>query len=781
MMALILLPLLSQTGPTWHLGFIQESSTTILASPALKTHSSLGEPAQRSPMAIEGRTASTETNPETVTAVPMPRVPNPTGNSPVIGPVNRVFLAWLVGFLAVMATTLLGWLSLYRLQYQARDCFDEDLISDLESIRKELGIRRPIRLLISSKRDIPMTWGIFRPILHLPVKARQWAPQERRAVFIHELAHINRFDSAIQLMAQFVSALYWYNPLVWLANRSLRAEQESSCDDTVLRTGTSAPIYAKHLTRVVSGRSTFPWESAVALAAGRQGKLEARIEDILAAHRNRQTPSASLSSLTVAVTVGLTLIVGASSPFTSSLQAANQSAPKQARSANDLNDLNTLHETILNQSFKQVDSAELTRASIEGMLKSLDDPHAKYLSAVELASMQFQLKGELFGIGAQLRMIEDRLVVVRPIPGSPALAAGLQASDVITEVDGKPAQGQSLLEIVNQIRGPLGTKIQLGLDRDEEEHSITVTRGRIKLPTVYGLRGVVTSHGISEPDLIGKNSDIGYLQITHFGNQTAEELNEKVTALDSKGLKGAIIDLRYCPGGSLEPATQSADLFLDQGHIVRIQDRDGGQKVIRATESTHWQFPLVLLVNEATASAAEILCGALQDHERAIILGTRTFGKGSVQSLLHINERLGAIRLTTAQYFPPKGRHIDRRPASSSWGIDATDGFFIPGDDDNETLTNRLQGTRPIGHPPLSIDRLTIDGLSENLNDPQLVAALQAIESKVETGTFEKVGGSTVELQNYMRQQKLKLQQSTLIEKLIEIQSSVDNLVTDSE
>jgi carboxyl-terminal processing protease len=376
------------------------------------------------------------------------------------------------------------------------------------------------------------------------------------------------------------------------------------------------------------------------LAAGRKGKLEARIQDILATRRNRQTPSASLAGLTLAVTVSAALTIGALSPFTSSLHAATQAAPNLPISAEDSHDLNTLQETIIKQSFKNVDIDKLTRATIEGMLASLDDPHAKYLSAVELASMQFQLAGELFGIGAQLRMVEDRLVVVRPIPGSPALAAGIKASDVITEVDGKPAMGQSLLEIVNQIRGPLGTKIQLGLERDGQEHSITVTRGRIKLPTVSGLRGVVTSEGISEPDLIGKNSNIGYMQISHFGNQTAEELNERISALDSRGMKGAILDLRFCPGGSLEPATKAADLFLEQGQIVRIQSRDGEQRIIRATQDTHWQFPLVLLVNEATASAGEILCGALQDHQRAIILGTRTFGKGSVQSLLHINQRL---------------------------------------------------------------------------------------------------------------------------------------------
>jgi len=184
MMVLILLPLLAQSGPAWHLGIIQESSPTTVAAPALKSHPSLGDLTQRSPLTIEGRTASTEANPETLTAIPMPRDPIHTKNASGILPVNGLLIAWLVGFLAVMTTTLLGWLSLLRLQYQARDCFDEDLVSDLESVRKDLGIRRPIRLLISSRRDIPMTWGIFRPILHLPVTARQWNAQERRAVLI---------------------------------------------------------------------------------------------------------------------------------------------------------------------------------------------------------------------------------------------------------------------------------------------------------------------------------------------------------------------------------------------------------------------------------------------------------------------------------------------------------------------------------------------------------------------------------------------------------------------
>ena len=778
MVALILVPLLSKTLPTWHLGIIPDSAPVTYASPPLKDSPVLGNTTVNGgQFTNDGRTASTEANPATLTAVPMQHSQGSAERSPQLSTINWIVIVWLTGLIGIMTTTLLGWLSLIRLQHQARDCFDEDLISDLEKVRKELGIRRSIRLLMSNRREIPMTWGIFHPVLHLPVSARAWNAPERRAVLIHELAHISRFDSAIQLLAQFVAALYWYNPLVWIANRRLRAEQESSCDDTVIRSGTSAPIYAQHLASIVSGRSVFPCEAAAALAAGRQGKLETRIHDILSSDRKRNTPSSRLARLTLAVSGCIALTLGTLNPFTSTLLAAEQGATNKTASASDLNDLDSLQDAIITRSLNTVDRTKMTRATIEGMLESLNDPHAKYLPSDELASMQFQLEGVLFGIGAQLRMDEDRLLVVRPIPGSPALDAGIQASDVIIAVDGKATKGQSLVDIVNQIRGPLDTKVQLRLEREGEERALTVTRGRIKLPTVYGLRGVVTKEGESEPGLIGKQNNIGYMQISYFGKGTAEELNDQISALESKGMKGAIIDLRFCPGGSLEPATQTADLFLAQGHIVKIQGRDGEQKVITATQNTHWKFPLVLLVNEATASAAEILCGALQDHDRAIILGTRTFGKASVQSLLHINEQLGAIKLTTAQYFPPKGKNIDRTPTSRSWGIDSTEGFFVPGNDSEAALKDRLQGTRPIGQAPLSIEQLTSEGVSESLDDPQLIAALTAIESRVNSGTFNKVGGSRTSLASYVRQQELKSQHSTLINKLNEIQSAVGNLV----
>lgn len=779
MLALLLLPLFSKNLPTWHIGITQTFKPigTLLHASTITAHTIRAKVGKASSLGNDGRTASTEANPQTLTAIPLLPSGVQSDLSTRSNVIDVIFTIWLIGFIGILTTTVLGWFSLLRLRLRARECHEDQVLVDLQEVRKALGIQRNIRLLMSNRREIPMTWGVFHPIIHLPTDARDWTAQERRAVLVHELAHVSRFDSAIQLLAQLVTAIYWYNPLVWIANRSLRAEQEASCDDTVLRHGTPAPIYAQHLAAIVSGRSALPWESAVALAAGRTGKLESRIRDILTSQRNRQASSSLLAGVTITSALAISIILGALHPLSSSLQAAT---PASTQDKTTVSDLNALQTTIINQSLQKVDTDRITRSTIEGMLGALDDPHAKYLSAKELASMQFQLEGVLFGIGAQLRMDEDRLLVVRPIPGSPALDAGIRSSDVIIAVDGTTTKNQSLADIVHQIRGPLGTAVQLSIERDGREQSITVTRGRIKLPTIHGLRGVVTTDGVSEPDLIGREGKIGYLQISHFGNHTPDELNARIAALRAKGMTAAIIDLRYCPGGSLESATQTADLFLDHGTIVSVQGRDGDRRTVSATPETHWNIPLVLLVNEATASAAEIVCGALQDHDRAIVLGTRTFGKASVQSLLHINEQLGAIRLTTARYFPPNGKSIDRTTTSEDWGINATEGFFVPSNDDDATLQQRLQGTRPIDNPPLKIERVTVSEIKRLLSDRQLAAALEAAENRVATNTFKPVGGSRYALESYVRQQEIKAQHATLIEKLTEIQTAVGSLVEDA-
>ena len=478
-------------------------------------------------------------------------------------------------------------------------------------------------------------------------------------------------------------------------------------------------------------------------------------------------------------TTACSLLIGTFSPFAPSANADTHNTTQAGTDA--LSDLNSLQTTLIERSFRSVDGRQMTRTAIESMIRSLNDPHAKYLPPEELASMKGHLDGELFGIGAKLRMTNEQLHIVKPLPGSPALEAGLKSGDIILAVDGTAARGKELTDLVNLIRGPHGSTVQLAIERTGLRHEITVTRGQIRLPSVHGMRGIKTSNGIKEPATIGTNNNIAYLQISYFGKHTAEELNERISQLDENDLQGAIIDLRYCPGGTLRAATKVANLFLGAGDIVTIHGREGDTEKIKASKETHWKSPLIILVNEATASAGEILCGTLQDHDRAIIVGTRTFGKASVQTLLHISDKFGAVKLTTAKYTPPSGRNIERMPGATSWGIEANDGFFIASSDPNESIKNRLQDTVPPETTPIQLDMRDASSLRQVLQDPQLAGALEAMESRLTEGRYKAVGGSRKALRDYIANRELKNQQETLIQKLHDIQSAVRTLIDEKQ
>ena len=776
LVALVLLPVFSRTLPTWHIGILNKpvsSSSTIkpsLAIPILNT-----SPVPNRNRVVEAVTASTIPTLKTQGAI---SVPQPSPETPKV-PATTTRLSWipavwLFGCFTILMSTVLGWLSLSRLQRQARECFDEDWLAALDELKTTLGIRRPIRLVMSKQRDIPMTWGILHPVLHLPLKARQWSETERRAVLLHELAHIQRWDSALQLIAQVSAAFYWYNPLIWIGIQKLRMDQESACDDTALRHGLSAPIYAGHLTSIVSGRSTRPWENAVALAAGRKGKLEARIERILTTQCRRTQPARRHVGAIMSLTVACSLAMGALSPFTPALHGETHTKGEVSREP--LSDLGSLQQTLQQHSLQSVDSRTMKRSAIEAMIKSLNDPHAQYLPQEKLANMQVHLNGELFGIGAQLRMVNDQLQIIRPLPGSPALDAGLEPGDIIHGIDQTNATGLALGELVDLIRGPLGTQVRLTILRGGNERKLTVTRGRIKLSSVHGLRGTKNSQGITSPHRIGTGSNLGYFQISYFGKHTAQELDQRITQSGGTNLQGAIIDLRFCPGGALNPAAQVADLFLNRGEIVTIQGRDGDSETITATNDRSWRFPLVILVNGETASAGEIVGAALQDHDRAMVVGTRSFGKTSVQTLLHISDKLGAVKLTTAKYVPPSGRNIDRTPNSPNWGIEANEGFFIPAGNSQATIKNRLQGLSPIDEALIELPSLGPQAIRVTLNDPQLGGAIEALESKLETGRYQPVGGSIAALREHVAQREARTRQETLLKKLQEIQSAVTEL-----
>ncbi len=290
---------------------------------------------------------------------------------------------------------------------------------------------------------------------------------------------------------------------------------------------------------------------------------------------------------------------------------------------------------------------EIIEAAIQGMLSSLD-PHSSFLNADHFKDMQVQTKGQFGGLGIQVSMDPSGLIkVISPIDETPAFKAGIKAGDLISHLDGQPVNGLTLNQAVDKMRGPVGADMTMTIRRNgEKPFDVTVTRAVIKVPSVrHHLEG-----------------DVGYIRITSFTEQTELGLKKAVDAFnEEKGdrLKGLVLDLRNNPGGLLDQAISVSDAFLNQGEIVSTRSRrvEDIQRFNARPGDIADGLPIVVLINGGSASASEIVAGALQDHARALILGTRSFGKGSVQTIIPMGTN-GAMRLTTARYYTPSGRSI---------------------------------------------------------------------------------------------------------------------------
>ena len=298
---------------------------------------------------------------------------------------------------------------------------------------------------------------------------------------------------------------------------------------------------------------------------------------------------------------------------------------------------------------EEVNDEELIRAAINGMLTSLD-PHSSYLPPSDFDQMKVQTRGEFGGLGIEVTQEEGYVKVVSPIDDTPAFRAGIKSGDLITAVDGQSLLGMSLDEAVKVMRGPVGSEIILTIFREtiEEPYDVTIIRDTIKL--------VVVRHRLE--------GDTGYIRLTTFNDQTYKGLEKAVKSMikEAGGLKninGFVLDLRNNPGGLLSQAIIVSDAFLDKGEIVstRSKHKGEGDRFNAMRGDITKGKPIVVLINGGSASASEIVAGALQDHRRAIILGTKSFGKGSVQTIMPLQGN-GAIRLTTSRYYTPSGRSI---------------------------------------------------------------------------------------------------------------------------
>ncbi len=298
---------------------------------------------------------------------------------------------------------------------------------------------------------------------------------------------------------------------------------------------------------------------------------------------------------------------------------------------------------------EEVPADKLIEYAINGMLSSLD-PHSSYLDVETFKEMREQTKGEFGGLGIEVTMDNGWVKVVSPIDDTPAAKAGIRSGDYITHIDGTTVLGLTLSQAVDKMRGPLNSKVKLTVRRkNKEPFDVTLTRDAIKI------RSVKTED----------KGTVGYIRISSFSDSTTDDVKKAIAKIKKdhpNDLSGYVIDLRNNPGGLLDQAVSVADLFLDEGEIVSTRPRrsDETQRYTATKGDEADGMPIVVLINEGSASAAEIVAGALQDHRRAVVAGMRSFGKGSVQTVIPVTG-FGAIRLTTARYYTPSGRSIQAK------------------------------------------------------------------------------------------------------------------------
>ena len=332
------------------------------------------------------------------------------------------------------------------------------------------------------------------------------------------------------------------------------------------------------------------------------------------------------------------------------MQALEAASASNSDTYRQLNLFGDVFERVRADYVEDVSDENLIEAAINGMLTSLD-PHSSYLSPKNFRDMQVQTRGEFGGLGIEVTMENGYVKVVSPIDDTPAFRAGLKPGDLITHLDGEPVQGLTLSEAVEKMRGKVGSDRKLTIRRQgRDAFDVSVTRAIIKIRSVRSRM---------------EGEDIGYIRITSFSEQTATGVERALKRFKTEAkdkLKGIVLDLRNNPGGLLDQSVKVSDAFLNPGEIVSTRSRraDEGQRFNAKPGDAADGLPIVVLLNGGSASASEIVAGALQDHRRGIIMGTRSFGKGSVQTIIPLSGH-GAIRLTTARYYTPSGRSIQAK------------------------------------------------------------------------------------------------------------------------
>jgi carboxyl-terminal processing protease len=385
----------------------------------------------------------------------------------------------------------------------------------------------------------------------------------------------------------------------------------------------------------------------------------------------------------------------------------------------------------------EVDRTELFETAIRAIVGKLDargflrTNDMEFIGTNELAEMNLHLDQKVAGIGAQLKLDDTtgEVVVTTPMPGSPALKGGLRSGDRLVQVNGSALPAEKKLEgVVKLLRGPVGTAVTVGVKREgvQEPLVLQLVRDTIKLPSV---KADHYKPDLSWDFMLDDQKKIGYVRLTQVGRQSPAEMQAALEELKSRGMKGLILDLRNNPGGALGEAVQVADLFVESGRIVTVKGREQETVYDAKADGTFSGFPMALLVNRNTASAAEIIAACLQDHQRAIIVGERSFGQAVVRSLISLKDGVGMLKLPVATYYRPNGKNMNRFPGSKEtddWGVSPDAGYEIALNDEELKQYDKACAAREV---LLSETTSKVESHDDRFQDRQLQRALEYLQA----------------------------------------------------
>lgn len=389
----------------------------------------------------------------------------------------------------------------------------------------------------------------------------------------------------------------------------------------------------------------------------------------------------------------------------------------------------------------QPDDTAMQKAMIQAMIRTLDDPYTMYVPPERERAFNKELRGTYVGIGAQVDQVDGFLTIVTPMDDSPALEAGVQAGDIVLEIDGVSTFERELNDSIDLLLGEEGTPVDIRVRHlDGIEQDITIVRRQIVARTVKGVRreGQVWNHWLD------RELGIGYIRLSQFTDATVDELRAVFDQLGKNDLDGLVFDVRDNPGGELSAAIAVTNLFLREGVVVSLKGRKQRERSWSAdADGTLENFPMVVLINGGSASASEIFAGAVQDNGRAKVLGARSFGKGSVQEVHELPFHRGTLKLTSARYYLPSGRNLSRDSDSVVWGVDPDPGFVVPMSDDEYREMRLARREYEIIRAQANDDGQNwsdAEWIREQAKDAQLASALDALQSRLRGEEWPIVG-----------------------------------------